>query len=468
METLIKQMEELKKAIEAGGYDAAPGTLTQGSALQVEDLSTVLQNVCWNEKDIKLQKMIKSESCKSLLAQFTRQLSYGTFGGSAQLEAAIGQEETSQYARIVVPMAFYAHFRRVTVPSTMVATLDGKKSDQRAAEDAALKIAGDIEFDLYRGKADFSNAGVFDGHPDAIPAELPNMLGIDAQVRQADAQSNAKDLMFAEYGADLSVVENGGGTLTQETVENASVRSAMNHGSADKLLVDPLVLSAYNKLAYNKERIVLAGSAQEAHGADLRKQWVSGGVVSVEGSRFLSGKRRPAASRGTSPGAPSIGVVAQAAVSTSFLINEKYYWFVTGCNELGESVASAPTAQITIAATGNQVSFPITPGTGTTRYFNVYRCAAGGTVASAYFVGRVKNSGAGTTTFVDLNNRLPAFITGFLVQGDTMGMKELAPYSRQKLAQTDLSIPEVHFRFCCVAVYQPKKNVLVDNLIGSL
>ncbi len=48
-----------------------------------------------------------------------------------------------------------------------------------------------------------------------------------------------------------------------------------------------------------------------------------------------------------------------------------------------------------------------------------------------------------------------------------MEMKELAPYSRKKLAETDLSMTEAHFRFVTLAVMQPRKNVLVDNLQGT-
>jgi len=39
----LAQLQGLVKALEAGGYNAAPGTLVQGSALQVEDLSPVMQ-----------------------------------------------------------------------------------------------------------------------------------------------------------------------------------------------------------------------------------------------------------------------------------------------------------------------------------------------------------------------------------------------------------------------------------------
>jgi hypothetical protein len=299
----LDKIQELIKALEGGSYNAAPGTLVQGAALQVEDLSSTMHVVTFDDSHIKLQKMLKVVSCKSTLAQFDRQLSYGQFGGSAQLEGNVGQEETSDFVRVVVPMAYYSHTRRTTLVANMVETVDGVQADERSAKDAALKISGDIEFDCFRGQADFSNAGVFDGNPLAL-GQTPNMHGLDLQIRQSDGQRNARDLMFAEYGSDETVVIAGGGNLTQDMVEDASVRSALNFGNADKLVVDPKVLSAYNKLVFGKERIILAGSPQDATGGDLRKQWVSGGTVSIEASRFLSGKVKPAPARSIN-GAPA-------------------------------------------------------------------------------------------------------------------------------------------------------------------
>lgn len=464
----LDNISALVKALEAGGYNAAPSTLVQGAALQVEDLSPVLHNTTFEDKHIKLQKMVSVESCKSTLAQFDRQLSYGHFGGSAQLEGNVGIEATSDFVRAVVPMCFYSHTRRVTLASTMVATVDGKKSDERAASDAAKKIAADVEFDLFRGRADFSNSGVFDGNPLAMPAVMANMLGVDVQIRQSDILRNTQDLMFNEFGSDESVVLPGGGTLTQDLVEDASVRSAMNFGNADVLVVDPKVLSNYNKIAFGKERIILAGSAQDATGADLRKQWVSGGTVSVEASRFLSGKTRPAAALPQGPGAPaslSAASATVAGVSTAFIAGQVYTYFATTGNEIGESPKSA-TASATVSSNGDAVDVTIThPASGVARWFNVYRSPANGSAASAKYIGRVQiAAGAGSTVFRDLGNKQPGFVTGYLLEADTMAVKELAPYSRLKLAQTDLSLPEAHFRFCTLAVYLPRKNVIVDNL----
>jgi hypothetical protein len=49
-----------------------------------------------------------------------------------------------------------------------------------------------------------------------------------------------------------------------------------------------------------------------------------------------------------------------------------------------------------------------------------------------------------------------------------MGLHQLAAYSRLKLAISDLSLPEAHFRFLALAVYQPRKNVILDNITGQL
>lgn len=467
MSQALDAVNQLVKALEAGNYDAAPSTLTQGAALQMEDLSPVMNNVTFDNQHIKLQKMISVESCKSTLAQFDRQLSYGIFGGSAQLEGNVGQEETSDFVRITVPMAFYSHTRRVTIASTMVATVDGKKSDERAAADAAIKLAGDIEFDLFRGLDDFSNGGVFDGNPLVVPA-LPNIHGLGLQVRQSDYQVNSRDMMFAEYGSDDSVVIAAGGTLTQEKVEDAAVRSALNFGNANRLMVDPIVLSAYNKITFGKERIILAGSPQDATGGDLRKQWVSGGTVNIEASQFLRGKAKPQRARSNGPAAPASITLANAGAGTS-LAAGVYTYYATAANEVGESVGTAAVASASITA-GDKITVTINhPGSGTFRYFNVYRSAVGGTAASAKFIGRiVPTVGAASTDFVDLGNKTPGFVTGYLVQGDTMQGKELSPYSRIKLAVTDLSQPEAHFRFLTLGVVHPRKNVLIDNLKGTL
>lgn len=457
----MQKLEELKKALEAGGYNAAPGSLTQGSALQMEDLSPVMNVATFDDSKIKLQKIFKVVPAKGTLVQFNRQLDYGVFGGSAVLEGAVGQEETSSYVRAVVPMAYYVHVRRHTLQANMIQAFDGVKAEDRVEADAALKISGDIEFHLFRGKAMYSNAGVFDGNPLAMSADEAGMHGLDPQIRVSDSDRNTQDLMFNEYGADGSVAINQGGTLTQSTIEDVYARAQMNHGAPEKMYLDPLTHSAYNKIAHNKERIVLAGSPQAATGASLKEQWVAGGAIALESSRFLSAKTSPARARQNTPAAPSASS-GQSAGSTSFLLNEVYVYSVTAAGDAGESPASADVS-VTISANGNQVALTITPAGGiAARYFNVYRTRAGETRKA--FIGRVKNSGAATTTFVDLNNRLPFAISAFALDMRGMEIAELSSYKSVELAMTDLSKPKAFFRFCTLTVKLPRFNILVDNV----
>jgi hypothetical protein len=409
-----------------------------------------------------MQKSLAVKDSKSQLIQFNRQLDYGIFGGSAQFEGGIGEEDTSSYVRAVVPMAYYSTTRRVTIAANMITPFDGVKAEDRAAEDATKKLAGDIEFDIFHGQAHFSNAGQFDGNPLAV-AQIPNMVGLDQQIRQSDDQSNTQDLMFAEFGSDQSVVLAVNGGLSQSIIEDAAVRSAMNMGAADSLLLDPISLAAYNKISFNKERIALAGSAQESTGAHLRQQWTSSGAIALEPSRFLSGKTRPARSRAGSPAAPTI-TAPTASGSGSLLDAGTYQYRVTAVNMRGESAWSSAGS---VAVTAGQiVTFTINAVSGAL-YYNVYRSKQGGSADDVKFIGRVRQ-GSGNPTFTDLGNKSPGFVTGYLLQKDTMALHQLAPYSKFKLAHSDLSLPEAHFRFLCLAVYQPRKNVILDNITGQI
>lgn len=462
MSNTVEQLEQLVKALEVGSYNASPDALNQGAALQVEDLSPVMQNVSFLDSHIKLQKMLDIKDAKSQLVQFNRQLDYGIFGGSAQYEGGIGEEDTSNYVRAVVPMSYYSTTRRVSVAANMIGAFDGVKAEDRAASDAAMKLASDVEFDLFRGQADFSQDGYFSGDPLGI-ADVPNMVGVDAQIRMSDTMSNTQDLMFQEYGSDQTVVLSADGALTQSIIEDAAVRSAMNHGAADKLCLDPISLSAYNKISHAKERIVLAGSSTTKTGAELRQQWTSSALVTLEPSRFLSGKTRPARARSGSLAAPSAAGAA-AADTDSALEAGVYAYYVTAVNERGESIKSA-NVSVTIAA---DQKAEITITNNGAKYYNVYRSEAGGSAASAKFIGRVKSSGGASTVFTDLGFRSPGSVTGFMIQSNTWGIHQLSPYSRLKLALNDLSLPEAHFRFLCLAGYQPRKNVLIDNITGQL
>lgn len=469
MSTLLDRatlIQGLSKALEGGQYNATPGSLVQGGALQVEDLSTVLENVCWGDDQIILQKLIPETACRSTLAQFDRQLAYGQFGGSAGLEGAVGQEDTIDVQRIVVPMCYYSQVRKTTFVADMVRTVDNVSGSDRQEEGAAKVILGDVEFDLFRGMDDFSNGGFFDGNPLAL-SDMPNMRGLYLQVRQSDSQLNSHDLMFDEFGSDETVDYNVGGPLDQVAIDNARMRAEMNHSSASVLITDPRVAFKYSQISYSISRINLGSSPQQATGAELSTQWTANGPVKIKVSRFLSGKTAPGRARVGGPLRPTsiaVASVAVAATPTSFVAGDEYKYFVTEVNEIGESEKSN-TYDATVTATGDTLQVTITKSSSVVRHFNVYRSNKSGT--KCRFIGRVRDSGSATTIFVDLNLRIPGFTTSVLLDEESCEMAQLAPFSSTKLGMHELAKPVAYYRFVTLKVMQPRKNVVLSNCVGN-
>lgn len=462
MNDLMKNLSVLVKTLEAGQYNVAPGQLVQGSALQIENLESVMHNVCISEDEIKLQKLFTIKKAKSTHVQFMRQLSYGRLGGSAQREGAVGNKNMGDYQRFIVPMCYYSKVTQYTLAANLVDTFDGIKAEDRQQDDLAKVLAMDIEFDIFKGKADYSNAGIFDGNSSAI-AEVPNLMGVDPQVRMSDSLASTQDLMFASYGSSRSVILAKNGALDQPFLEDIALRQRMNHGTGGIFYVDPVVLAGYNKaVALGQgvnaiQRIHLAGSPQDASGADLRRQWTTSGTVQLEDSRFLSGKTSPLRPQIGSPAAPATAT-GVASGSGAQVPAGAHVYLVTAENEIGEGVALA-SAPVTVTA-GQLVTLTIANVAGA-HSFNVYR---GASAETAEYIGRVKNSGAATTAFIDLGNKFPGFVTGYLIQKDTWGMHELMPFSKIKLPSADLSEIHAQARFVTLAGYKPRFNIIADNL----
>lgn len=470
---VMDKLTDIAKALEAGYALGPVGGRVQGAALQIQDMSPVMNNLTFGDDHIKLQKWLPTVKAKAMVYEYQRQLSYGQLDGMATLEISAGQQDQGQYVKAFAAMAFYHTQAVVSVAATMVKTFDGVNNEEREAKNAAMRISGFLERDLFSGKADFSNAGVFDGNPAVMPQIMGNLVGLDPQIRQADSALSATALDFIEYGAGDSVIINVGGSLSQESIEDGRVRSIMNFGYADELYVDPQVHAEYNKIVFGKERIVLAGSPQKNTGGELGGQWTVSGPVKIVDSRFISGKTRPPAQYANgAPAAPSISA-ATFSSSTSFTVGDVLSYYVTGSNEIGEG---APTAisSMTVGVAGQGVRLTITPsGSGNAaRWFNVYRSAPGAAATSntklMAFVGRVAAAVSGTTTFDDLNNRLPGSVTGFLLDKRGHEVAELAPFSKRELARVDSAERSLWLKYCCLAVTVPRFNVLLSSLTGTV
>jgi len=466
----LRNTAGLRKGLEAGYRVGNTGSFVQGAALQIENLENIMYNATYQNEDLYLQKELVEKKAKSTSVEYDRILSYGTMGSSATLEVSAGQDNTPDIRRDVMPIKFYTTNSRVSIAAIKIESFDGKDNEARMAESAALKLAGDLEFDMFRGQSDFSNGGVFDGNPNAIPGTMPNMRGIDVQIRQSDTNLSTQDLMMTEYGAGESNVVFIGGVMTQTSIDDAQKRSANNYGRADSLYVGIDQRVAYNKATQAKERIVLAGTPQTSQGARIDTQWVTNTNVSINSSVFLRTKNGPPAKTSQfAPSNPTIAV-ARAADGTTFLAGQVYSYYVTAANETGESLVGSAISSVTIAANGDLVNVTITPAAGNAaRWFNVYRSVgtAGATSkTNMKFIGRVANSGAATTTFVDLNNKIPGGATGFLLDRRFIERHFLATFESIPAAVIDTSMRNIYYSFACVTSNLPRTSALLAEITG--
>lgn len=475
MDALVtEKVTTLLKALEAGYALGAPGTNVQGAALQRQDLSGIMNNVTYQSQMLVLQRVIPTRVAKSMTVEFRRQLSWGGLEGVATLEVSAGRSITGTYESLLAAMAFYTVSSVVSFAATVVETFDNVQNEQREAHNAAMVVAGAIELDLFRGHADFSNAGVFDGAPSQMPIIMPGMVGLDPQIRQANLNLVSRSLDMYEYGAGSSTVLSVGGTLAQANIEDGLARSTMNFGEARTLYLDPLTHAAYNKIIFGKEHsYVNMGTQPPANtGAALTTQFTANGQCSLVSSRFLSGKTSPPpVANSGAPGIPTVAGV-RAASTTGYLANEVITYYVSASNELGEGQGST-NVTVTITNNGDQVNLTITGSTSANNYwYNVYSSLPGTTTAastaSMKFIGRVKanNSQVLSTTFNDLGNRLPGAVTGFLLDKRNIERPQLSPFSTLQGAVVDSAYRKLFVQVETVTVITPTFSVLFENLSG--
>ena len=167
------------------------------------------------------------------------------------------------------------------------------------------------------------------------------------------------------------------------------------------------------------------------------------------------------------PAAPTLAA-SDGGAAGSLLQAAAYTYAVAAVNSSGEGPISA-NSTVTLAAAGNKASLAIGAVAGAL-YYRVYRTAAGVAASVApgvLFIGNIAAGPAGAT-FIDLGNRSPGALTGFLIQKDTMHLGELSGFKKLQLGISQLSINNAFYRWTTLAVEAPRKNAIIENLQGQL
>lgn len=467
------QAEELAKTMTVGhAYLGAPGSLTGGSAMQMESIDSVLHSVTYDSSHLQLWPAIPQDRAYSLVEQYVRTNSYGDGGSPYIPEAGSPAMNDSEYNRHAQKVVFFATRRGVSLPSTLVRMNFGGDIESKEAEAGTLWMLEKLERELYKGLADFSNNGAFDGAMSAVAPKLSNLnlAGIEQQIRAGDSDYTAQSLAFDGYGGQQSVITSKDGDLIDETViEDLANVLVENFGHPNELHAAPKQISDFVKQFFPKERVNQLGLQDARAGYVVRTMATTAGDISLKANVFLKPKEsaRSNNARAGVPAAPASAAAALASDGDSKLkAGEQYIYQVTAANEQGEGASYVESSAVTIANDGENVKVTIAqPVSGAApTHYAVYRTSKNGSGARK-FIGYVARSGA-STVFTDRGAKMEGAATAYMLdlRPEIVVWKQLAPLMRLNLAQISMAKEFILWLAGCVICAAPRKMGIIENI----
>lgn len=461
-----QEVENLQKAITAGyGYAGRPTDLTYGGVIQTESLETTLKSVTFDMKNLKMWPAISIDKAYNLFEQYNRLTSYGDDARPYIGEGGAPQESDSQYIRDGQRIVFFGKRRKVSHQMTLVRTTVGDVVAQQAKE-GTMDLLKNVERELYWGHAHFADAtGGMTGSRSDVPANSIEMEGLLAQLLRGDDDEQQRSGDFEGYGSFESIVrELDGNVITQDDIEELSVILLENFGAPDQLHLEPLSLSSFVRQFYPQFRSA-PGLANQTVGYDVNKVQTTAGTMELKPSLFLRprSRARAAAVNSNAPGLPAAFTGADGGAATGKLAAGTYQYKITEVNDFGESSPRQITAAVTLAADESSAVLTMpTPQAGT-KYFRVYRSAAGGAAGTEEFVGNYR---VGLSAYVDAGTKLPGQGEAFMLDmnAECMRFKQLAPLSKINFAIVTTALEFAIVLYGALFVYTPRFNGVFRNI----
>jgi hypothetical protein len=451
-QTSADELHQLRKALVAGQdrdpVGAAPGV---GFPLRVESLEQTLKNTTFRMEHIRFWRMIPKAPAFNTVEEYNQVQSYGQSDLGAFIdEGALPEETDAQYERKFSFVKFMGTTRRLTHVMSLVKPAHGNVIAQETIA-GTMRLLEQIERALY-----------------------------EADSRLDPVQWTGLQQMIEEGAAAANIIDLRGRPLTEDNLTDGglTIMDAPNFGIPTHLLLNPKNKADLVKTLFPRARFDQFQKTDEGMiGADIRGittpagdiQFVpdtfidSGGGIAGLGAIGDAGKR---------PASPTITTPAVAAANPASLFSADdvgtYFWWVVAVNKFGQSAPVLVNAVALAVASGDAVTFGVTPGAGPTpSYYKVYRTAKNVLSATALRIDRVRNDvGAAEKTITDLNANLPGTFKAFMVQmnQDNMAFKQLAPMLKIPLATIDTSIRWMQLIYGTPVLYTPRHNVLYKNI----
>jgi hypothetical protein len=175
------------------------------------------------------------------------------------------------------------------------------------------------------------------------------------------------------------------------------------------------------------------------------------------------GRARSQAVNVNAPGLPGACTGADGGANTGTLAAGTYQYQVTEVNDFGESAPRTITAGVAVAGPNGSVVLTLAAPQTNTRYWRVYRSAAGAPANTCQFVGNYR---VGLSAYVDAGAVQPGLGEAFMLDlnAECMRFKQLAPLSKINFAIVTTALEFAVVLYGALFVYTPRFNGVWRNV----
>ena len=446
------KVDALQKALSISqNYGAvAPGTLSGGSALAVEDLDRTLKLVTHGLEHLKLWKDIVKEKVVQTVHEYNVQNSYGQEVSPFFQMGGTPQSTDANYDREFIQVKYLGTQGQVQHNLTLIQSAHGPVI-AREVKNKTVELLARNERCMFEADSAI-NSLEYDG--------------IEAQIVTKEAQSQYKSTAFAGYdaaGISDSVILDIRAKFDADVAERAALTNVNNFGMAMDMYLGTDVHSVFSRDYYLKQRTLpgetlTSGNRVKEHTGSIDYRF--------KPSLFNRPRISPLAATVSASAAPTLAnLLSPADAASKFLAADAgtYGYKMSMVMSDGETL---PSAEISGAvAAGDKVTVEPTYA-GSPLYANVFRSAKDAAGSNWQFIGRVKLLGSGVAVSIDYNGQLPGAAKAYLLMhdADALCWKQLGSMIKYDLAVTDTSYKWLQLMYGTPLVAAGRKHVIAKNL----
>ncbi len=432
----------------------APGNLSGGSALAVEDLDRTLKLVTHGIEHLKLWKDIVKEKVNQTVHEYNVQNSYGAEVSPFFNMGGTPTSTDANYDREFIQVKYLGTQGQVQHNLTLIQAAHGPVI-AREVKNKTVELLARNERTMFQADSAI-NSLEYDG--------------IDAQIRTKEAQGQYKSTAFAGYdetGVNDSVVIDWRAKLDEDLAETMALTNVNNFGMAMDCYLGTDIHSVFSRDFYLKQRTLpgetlTSGNRVKEHTGSIDFRF--------KPSLFNRPRISPLAVAVSQGVAPTLAnATAPVAADSKFMAADAgtYLYKASLVYDDGETVASAEISRA--VAAGQSVSIEISYA-GTPLYANIFRSEKDAISGSPVkFIGRVKLLASGTAVSVDKNKQVPGSAKAYLLMhdADALCWKQLGSMIKYDLAVTDTSYRWLQLMYGTPLVSAGRKHVIGDNITLS-